>query len=810
MNAMAILIAFCLAMVGADVEGSEFSAQPILTKIDGKQTVAFAVSSPTDVEVAVLDAAGQVVRHLAAGVLGGPQPPPAPLRPGLSQSITWDGKDDLGQPARNGPFRIRVCAGTSARLGGIIGDPAILEEKVYGLATDEKGCVYVATGGGYGRNLFTIKVFNRGGKYLRTIMPYPASLKAEEVAGFGKQAFREGRLAPPQYDALLPWIYPHGLGALMGNRVQDGVLWLTDGAGHVCRLRAADGACISWGEGASPAPPAQGPICWAVAPDGRTLYLAGWYYAARKVPDGRIFKVDPSTGARTEFLSTAVPPDSFWLKEPNGWYDFTNWGRKNGLAALHGLAVDAQERIYVCDRVGQRLAVYDAAGKLLGHTPVEHPDLVAVRPRGPEIYVATRRIIDGYKARNEIRLLKLSGWKDGQVLAALTLPGSQAPSMAVDATAEPAVIWLSNVGDGQGVTRIEDRGRELVVTGKLASDVSPMPTALVKIWADPLSDDIVVSNGWSGLARFDGTDGTAKAFPLSAIDLAFGPRGEYYVYGQKGWHELVTRFDRQFQPLPFSATGKNTTSLTTTGKDVYGRYGHGWSNKGLCVGPDGRMYVYNMYDWSKYFVNIWDANGQAEKHGGVGDGLIGPLDPQGGGLAVDFRGNLYVGLHGFPKDHADGRPTEGSVVKFGPAGGGYVAERGTKPGIEWQQSQVGRFVEGALAAYPGLGAQVAGGCVCKEARFDLDGFGRLYIPNALDYCVRVVDNAGNEVVRFGHYGNPDAGALGNVKPSPEIPLGWPIAVSVGRRGRVYVADTLNHRIVRVELSPSAAVECQVK
>jgi hypothetical protein len=297
---------------------------------------------------------------------------------------------------------------------------------------------------------------------------------------------------------------------------------------------------------------------------------------------------------------------------------------------------------------------------------------------------------------------------------------------------------------------------------------------------------------------------------LAGIDLAFGPQGEYYVYGQKGWHELVARFDRDFHPLPFAATGKNATSLSTTGKDVYGRYGHGWSNKGLCVGPTGRIYVYNMYDWSKYFINTWDAAGQAEKNARLNDGLIGPLDAQGGGVAVDYRGNVYVGMHGVPKGCADGRRSVGSIVKFGPAGGGYAASKGDAPGIEWQGSQVGRFVEGALTAYPGLGAQVELGCVCKEARFDLDGYGRLYIPNAVEYRVRVVDNAGNEIVSFGHYGNPDSRGPGSAVPDPDVPLGWPISVSVGRRGEVYVADTLNHRVVRVELTPSLVAECPVR
>ena len=62
------------------------------------------------------------------------------------------------------------------------------------------------------------------------------------------------------------------------------------------------------------------------------------------------------------------------------------------------------------------------AGQPLGHTPVEHPDLVALSPRGSEVYVTTRKVVDGYQARNEVSVLKLSGAKDGRVLAALGGP----------------------------------------------------------------------------------------------------------------------------------------------------------------------------------------------------------------------------------------------------------------------------------------------------------------------------------------------------------------------------------------------------
>ena len=62
----------------------------------------------------------------------------------------------------------------------------------------------------------------------------------------------------------------------IGNRVRNGVLWLCNARGQVCAIRASNGACVKWGGGKAPAPPHQGPICWGVAPDGKTLYLAGW------------------------------------------------------------------------------------------------------------------------------------------------------------------------------------------------------------------------------------------------------------------------------------------------------------------------------------------------------------------------------------------------------------------------------------------------------------------------------------------------------------------------------------------------------
>ena len=100
-----------IAILASVITAASFTNPPQVTSNNGQLSVSFTVSASTDVEVAVIDASGNIIRHLAAGVLGGQYPPPAPLSPGFSQNISWDGKDDYGNPAGSGPFDIRVRLG---------------------------------------------------------------------------------------------------------------------------------------------------------------------------------------------------------------------------------------------------------------------------------------------------------------------------------------------------------------------------------------------------------------------------------------------------------------------------------------------------------------------------------------------------------------------------------------------------------------------------------------------------------------------------------------------------------------------------
>jgi hypothetical protein len=93
-------------------------------------------------------------------------------------------------------------------------------------------------------------------------------------------------------------------------------------------------------------------------------------------------------------------------------------------------------------------------------------------------------------------------------------------------------------------------------------------------------------------------------------------------------------------------------------------------------------------------------------------------------------------------------------------------------------------------------------CVCRAGRFDLDPFGRVFVPDALRQRVVILDNAGNLLLKVGSRGNLD-------NASDPVTFDEPYAVAAAAN-RFYVADRSLGRIVRIRVSyetvDSAAVE----
>jgi hypothetical protein len=74
----------------------EFAEKPTVTRQGDRVTIRFKAKSFSDATVAIEDAQGKIIRHLASGVLGKNAPPPF-QKDSLDQTLVWDSKDDLGK-----------------------------------------------------------------------------------------------------------------------------------------------------------------------------------------------------------------------------------------------------------------------------------------------------------------------------------------------------------------------------------------------------------------------------------------------------------------------------------------------------------------------------------------------------------------------------------------------------------------------------------------------------------------------------------------------------------------------------------------
>ena len=627
MRAFPLAVSLWLATSASGGEAPGFAMPPKAAREGEGVKVAFAVSAPTDVEVAILDAQGNVVRHLAAGVLGGDVPPPEPLRPGLAQSLLWDGKDDLGQPAAGGPFKARVRAGMGVEFGRIIGgspytgvvDSMPFRAPVNGLAVDEKGNLYVkmhsAVGshGNSGMWPWHIRKFDRTGKYIETILPYPPSTDPSKASGFKLLETGDGSFTPANLYSLYPVFY------VFGNEVYNQVV------------------------------------------DGSLLFI---HTEERRL---NFFKLDGSNAVRT----------------------------------------------------------------------------VVMWPPGAK--------------------LKCPVWLDIQVAL----------------SPDRRFAYHSNAAG-------------TAYDGKKPSDIDPeWPQG--RIYRQDLSAAPIAGDGHPPPERF---------FDLQLPD-----------WGTGSYAGPIVRYTRELEPAPLPTTGKHTYG------SLYGRAGRGCSVCGLDV--DARGTVYATWGSNDCHVRAYDPNGQlvpSERTAKLGEGeekgeapaLITGVSGYGGSIRVDPAGSIYLAQQGVPKDHKPPKGFEkdeayrnaiGSILKFGPKGG----ERS-----KGDDAMLG--FSGVQAIYPGCGPisrwRCVGACACTKPRFDVDAYGRPYIPNAITFCVSVRDNAGNEIVRFGHYGNFDAQGPGSKEPKPEVPLGWPVAAGASEKS-IYVGDCLNHRVVRVDKAFAAEAVCSI-
>jgi hypothetical protein len=583
--------------------------------------------------------------------------------------------------------------------------------------------------------------------------------------------------------------------------------------------------------------PTGGPKLFTRSADGKYLYLSGAYtynnlgnytYALADTgfwQDGRVYRIDFQTGVAEvwhTFLPLSAIPDFGDTRYTTVGPVYNGHGTaKLDFAAIHGIAFDNSGHVLICDRVNEEVGIYDTTTfNKVGAIPVKYPHQVAVNSTTGEIYILNRQITAYQTA--VVSLYKYSGWQNPTLVASkigfipkMTHHSSLIRMVVAEGGAKP-VIWLTEAT----VWAIQDDGSEFTVLKKfsdLCIDETSQraPQMFERLALDRRNETLYFTDAWSAFYKIMDWD-TKKAVycstslkrPLWAGEPCIGPDGYLYVrqdfVGKRGsgFSGKITRYttDYYHAPAVFPSIGNHVLDT-----NYYGRYGIAYGDKGLDVSREGKVAVLDMFQWVDYGLHVFNQDGSLQNPSGVIYPITKTADAPDalyncGGVKYDYDGNIYIGVLMRPGDHtipsgfaSDEAYDEGvgAVVKFPPAGGHFTGGRPDN----------GNAV-GALKVYPqGLGGFSGLGhyCQCRSPRFDLDDFGRLFIPNALTSEVKVTDNSGNTILTFGEYANVDSKGPGSLVPTQDIPLATPLCIAAGDN-YLYISDVNNARLVRAKMN----------
>ena len=172
----------------------EFAEKPKVTREGDKVTIAFETKGFCDVTVAIEDANGKIIRHLASGVLGAKAPEPF-QKDSKKQTVVWDGKNDQGEYVddKDTLHGARVAGAEAAVRADavLVAEEADRASPIRFMRAAPEG-VYVAESDGVDQ----VRLFDHQGNYLRTVYPFPAD-KLDKVAGLKMHTFpQDGKTLP--------------------------------------------------------------------------------------------------------------------------------------------------------------------------------------------------------------------------------------------------------------------------------------------------------------------------------------------------------------------------------------------------------------------------------------------------------------------------------------------------------------------------------------------------------------------------------------------------------------------------------------
>ncbi len=447
----------------------EFTEKPSVTRDGDDVTITFEVKDFCDVTVAIEDTDGEILRHLASGVLGANAPEPF-ARDSRRQTLHWDGKDDLGAYVDDKDrVVVRVSLGLTPRFERTlfwsprkrVRSPRYLDTNLK-FAAGPDG-VYVYDGG----NCEHIRLFDAEGEYVRTVYP-PPSDKIETFDGLEWKEFpQDGRRLPlKQHGRISRERFFRGdnrravsamavHGDLLAAAGRELLLFSPEGGtfqGPSTSIPVHVPARHNWPGGVVHVPPTD----IAFSPDGQWIYLAGYMWT-RSWRQGLLNGVGripvDGEGPMENFagsLADLTSPDSGGRHGGTVQDDFLE-GIKGTLKAGEfqgavSVAVDAEGRVYVADHRNDRIRVFGPEGGHLDDISVRRPSLVRVNPENGEIYVFSFPL--PFSDIENPTMTRLRSLDDPSRLSTVPLPshshGRDGPShrIDIDFSTTPPTIWM--------------------------------------------------------------------------------------------------------------------------------------------------------------------------------------------------------------------------------------------------------------------------------------------------------------------------------------------------------------------------------
>ncbi len=580
----------------------EFSEKPALRQEANRTVITFATKAYCDATVAIENADGRIVRHLASGVLGANAPEPFQKNT-LKQAVVWDGKNDQGDYIDDlGSVTVRVSLGLKPQFERtLFWSPQKRIGMYYPVLRAAPEGVYVAEGYAVDQ----VRLFDHQGNYIRTVYPFPAEA-VEKVIGLKTHTFvQNGQTLPLKQGYHQSTMLTSGtnsggeasedygvtamaarnglvsLAHLKLNRLtSDGTSGQLPFEGPTIGIPVPKDVC-GWGN----QPFTYAPVSAALSPDGKWLYLAGYHAEFGRGWGGQ------------EWMNGVYRMPYAQNEEPTLFVGSDKPGTKNGgtedgqFRMAASVACDAQGRVYVADYMNDRVQVFDADGKRLKSIPVAKPAYISVHQKTGDIYVFSwmlrNFLITSIETKIEPTMTHLGPLDNPAVKSKCPLPltgynatiswntpGGVQHRVEFDCWAEKPTVWIVNgrvaevMGhddgsidgiktsfDGGCCQLFEEVDGKLVARRNGADDVKKSVLRLQPpiLWrqrlsVNPISGKLYVEEGDCGVMKafnqvveITPETGAIKLLdlPLGAEDMCFDANGLNYIRTDP----MVTRYD---------------------------------------------------------------------------------------------------------------------------------------------------------------------------------------------------------------------------------------------------------------------------